>query len=453
MDNLILNVENIRAISKASIKFDGITVVSGVNGCGKTTLSRLMYATIKSSKNFEKISKDYLILEFRDIIRAVVELLSELSRKDENHNKYISSRNLYFELIREKDIDKIKQRLLSYIDEIQININKHSANGNDKLFSRVNYRIERIIRNILDEGIVKLTDDDDISSLLDNLKERINNAFEKALLQIQERSIVLFNRKFRDYFPEGIEKRFQLFEFGAPIADWDNNKLLVMHWIQDCVYIDTPMSLNRSDDNEYWDELDDYLKDDSTQSSLYHSNLFDSLFDDGFESKRKESINLINKIIAGEAIYDSESVDDSFVYRRKDGSDFDLTECATGIKAFAIIQMLLKNGHINRDTLIIIDEPEAHLHPQWIVEYARMIVLLHKNLGVKFLIATHNPDMVSAIKYIAQKENAHNGLNYYLAKQDKQKFLYHYKHLGLNIDKIFESFNVALEKISKYGVD
>ena len=35
---------------------------------------------------------------------------------------------------------------------------------------------------------------------------------------------------------------------------------------------------------------------------------------------------------------------------------------------------------------MIIDEPEAHLHPQWIVEYARLIVLLHKKLVLNFLL-------------------------------------------------------------------
>ena len=73
-------------------------------------------------------------------------------------------------------------------------------------------------------------------------------------------------------------------------------------------------------------------------------------------------------------------------------------------------------------TLLIIDEPESNLHPQWIIEYARIIVMLNKELGVKFFLATHNPDMVSAIRYISEKEKTLEKVNFYLAEKINEKF-------------------------------
>jgi predicted ATPase len=143
---------------------------------------------------------------------------------------------------------------------------------------------------------------------------------------------------------------------------------------------------------------------------------------------------------------------DAFTYRREDGSEFNLLECATGLKSFAMLQLLLKSGFLNKYTLLIIDEPATHLHPQWIIEYARLIVLLNKHVGVKFFIASHNPDMVSAIKYISEKEKIDNNLNFYIAKRNKPSYLYTYKHLGTDIEPIFESFNIALDRISRYGI-
>ena len=106
---------------------------------------------------------------------------------------------------------------------------------------------------------------------------------------------------------------------------------------------------------------------------------------------------------------------------------------------------------MNDKTLLVIDEPEVHLHPQWVVEYARLIVLLNKKIGVKFLIASHHPDMISAIKYIANKEKNSSDLHFYLAKSDKNSYQYDYKDLGLEIEDIFSSFNIALKRIDLYG--
>ena len=72
-----------------------------------------------------------------------------------------------------------------------------------------------------------------------------------------------------------------------------------------------------------------------------------------------------------------------FTFKRNDGSVFNLLDCATGIKSFSILQLLIKNGAINDKTLLIIDEPESNLHPQWIIEYARVIVMLNKHFGIK----------------------------------------------------------------------
>ena len=62
---------------------------------------------------------------------------------------------------------------------------------------------------------------------------------------------------------------------------------------------------------------------------------------------------------------------DELHYHRTDGLDITLASTATGIKSFAYLQRLLENGYLNEESLLLIDEPEAHLHPQWIVEFAR----------------------------------------------------------------------------------
>ena len=111
----------------------------------------------------------------------------------------------------------------------------------------------------------------------------------------------------------------------------------------------------------------------------------------------------------------------------------------------------MENGYLNTDTLLMIDEPEAHLHPQWIVEYARLLVMLNKQLGLKIMMASHNPDMVAAIHDIAYKEDILDNTNFYAARPAPDTGLYIYHELGHEIGEIFESFNIALENIHRYG--
>ena len=123
------------------------------------------------------------------------------------------------------------------------------------------------------------------------------------------------------------------------------------------------------------------------------------------------------------------------------------------MKTFTYLQRLLQNGFLDDNTLLLIDEPEAHLHPQWIVEYARLLVLINKKLGVKIMIASHNPDMVAAIRSIAEKEGVLENTHFYLAEKNAESRRYVYNDLGQEIDEIFRSFNIALDRIKLYGSD
>jgi predicted ATPase len=139
--------------------------------------------------------------------------------------------------------------------------------------------------------------------------------------------------------------------------------------------------------------------------------------------------------------------------RASDNLTIKLEQMATGIKSFAYLDRLLENGYLTQGNILILDEPEAHLHPQWIVEFARMLVKIHKETGLFIMLASHDPDMVSAIRYIAEKEDVLDDTTFYLAEQDKNAETFSYKELGHDIEPIFASFNKSFDLIEKYGVD
>lgn len=57
-----------------------------------------------------------------------------------------------------------------------------------------------------------------------------------------------------------------------------------------------------------------------------------------------------------------------------------------------------------RDALIIVDEPEMHLHPKWQKTLLQLFIRLAQSTGNQFLLATHSPTFVSpeSIQYVSR---------------------------------------------------
>lgn len=62
-----------------------------------------------------------------------------------------------------------------------------------------------------------------------------------------------------------------------------------------------------------------------------------------------------------------------------------------------------------RDALIIVDEPELHLHPKWQKTLLQLFIRLAESTGNQFLLATHAPTFVSpeSIQYVSRVFSRH----------------------------------------------
>lgn len=445
VNQIKIKIEKFKAIEEANIILDGITLVAGENGCGKSTISKFLYYAFKLSNEYDKLVDfllvnnlkrySYILYNFQyEIDRASVRMRIPDFNERKEIDKIVSG---YRQLIHtfNRGENKDISAWIDYIDYIQSFVIRYSKINNFLKFER----LERILKDVLVEkgevNAMKFYD------LLELLKSRIKEEFELAR-EIKERKplSLLAGELKRMLSVDKMPDCYEISEYDSLIISDSGDSFIKAHTVQHVAYVDTPMLVGlEGTGNEYWNDLNAILHKEPKGEYAYRS------------------INeLISKdILHGEACKEEVNAHagamDAFVYKRDDGSEFNLLDCATGVKSFAIIQMMLKNGFLNKYTLLIIDEPESHLHPQWIIEYARLLVLLNKHIGVKFFIASHNPDMVSAIKYISEKENIADKVNYYIAKPAESVHSYKYTHLGTDIEPIFESFNIALDRINLYG--
>ena len=414
--NIKVVTEGFRAIGHAAIQISGITVVAGENSSGKSTISKLLYELFNTVANYEVLVKEELIREFNDLFQFFKIVSTDLKEFNYFNIRQLSYEGVYNDL----SLKEIEDTLLSFLNKIYQNDIQKSN------------RYNTIVDSILGE---KITDhNNDLTRLESFIKNKIREAEER----VKARSINLFTQELSKEFRSNVlPDIFEVSEEEEVIVALNKPSLSLPFSIKKAIYIDTPMSLSVwEDNNKYWSTLNRLLL--RVEKNASYPSSISLLISDNIKGEADTS-GLLNNELS---------------FYREDGEEFDLAEVATGIKAFSIIQLLLKNGHIDNRTLLIIDEPESHLHPQWIVEYARMIVLLHKHIGVKFFLASHNPDMVSAIRYIAEKEEVLDNVNYYLAeKEEGEMYQYNYTPLGSDISPIFKSFNIAIDRISQYSVD
>lgn len=442
MSNYRFAIKDYHAIKNADIKINGITVIAGENGSGKSTILRWLNFIVKVLNEYENMvyveatEQAFRVSYMLDrVINQSLDIYSderfELYRLLRSNSKWAFSK---------PDLSEIKSNLEKAILFIS-NFQKKKEIGHlddenrKRIFDFLNLSEKRFLNK----------DPQDITSILKEYIEREFSIIENEIgFQSQQKTYKNFTKylaKVLDPKVEGknVTVNFEFYEDKVDLFKDDFFKLPLN--LTHSIFHNTDRILKGIDS--------DYPIDEDTLRWLYTTN-------PNGGSNARHVIRVIEKIIQGRVVTEENSThDEELKYKRADGLDIYLQAAATGIISFSYILKFLENGWIDDRTLLIIDEPEAHLHPQWIVEYARMLVLINKYIGAKIVVASHNPDMVSAIQSIATREEVIGNTNFYIAKRlvDKEEtsFTYEYEDCGQEIGQIFDSFNIAFDRIAFYG--
>ena len=421
-----LQIENFAKIAKADINIDGITVIAGENNTGKSTIGKALYCVFNSLYALE----DKIYSEREDSVWTILRALP-LSY-DIRQQTILGGlkTNKYSDLVHGllKKSEKVDADVLGKLSTDAIKKYASESNLDDTEIKDFSNRLYEVL-NVSREDILHTI-----------ISKYLNSEFKGQINHVNyPRKVSRLNLKLR-------EKEIDLEIENDEITEMDLDARIYAQ----ALYIDDPFIINRLDENSFFSSI---IGDEHSKFLLrcLKGKVNDNVVDETILKKKMSTIlENINTILNGDFVKGESQEEFQEKGFRK---SFRFSNLASGLKTFVILKKLLQNGVLVEKGVLILDEPEVHLHPQWIVEYARLLVLIHKTLGTKLILASHDPDFIAAIKAIAKREEVLEETNFYISSSEEQEcsYRYNFKWLGKDIEPIFESFNIALERIQQYG--
>ena len=107
----------------------------------------------------------------------------------------------------------------------------------------------------------------------------------------------------------------------------------------------------------------------------------------------------------------------------------------------------MRNGIIESGSLLIIDEPETNLHPEWQVKFAEFLVLLNAKFGIKTLLNTHSPYFLKAVQVYSDLFNISEKCSYYTMEPDVVNGMFHTKDVSECIELVFTEMSRPYAKL------
>ncbi|MEI0608696.1 ATP-binding protein [Brachyspira pilosicoli] len=406
-----LNIKNLGRIKEADIKIDGITVIAGENNTGKTTVGKVLFSCFNSFNNLEK----EIYLDRKLSIRKELYNLYELFVK--------------YELINYRNSELLEYVLDDIPDSIYtIHINS-KKNVYDILISNLSGYVD-----IKDKNVV-----DSIKKTAKKIEEYLNISDEK-----------IGYKKIEEYFNEMFNKQINSRIERDTIAEINILDLYFKFKDDECVDANLDY-LNKINiyfiDNPFIFDRNDYFYSLSIQESHLINKILNSEKPSASdkiltEEKLKKIYEKLSNVVNGKILEKDEKfyLEEDFLYE-----PISIHNLSAGLKSFAIIKMLLERNALKEDDILVLDEPEIHLHPKWQLLYAEIIVLLQKEFNIYILITTHSPYFLEAIEMYSKLHNMQEKTNYYLSDIENKYSIF--KLVNESIEDIYSLMAQPIEEL------
>ena len=380
-----LKIKNFGKIAEADIKFDGITVICGNNNTGKSTVGKALFSFFNSLYDY----------------RAKI-----FSQKSD------AVRDFVFKNINSiEDFVNIPNGILS--DSLKSYISEHSGKYTfeevKKIFE-VDYPIKVTKEKIMPLVVSLNSSDKDILNL--SVFRYLSNVMNGQIKNISNGGRCYIKSIFRDSQSSiSVLKSKCVCEIDEPImhcAYYINNPFVID-------FLNNYAPIMKSTNIMEWFTIQSIINAQRAINENSMANILDSVANANDIEKINE---IIKKAYSGNTI-----LSNGKYFYTENGVDFDIRNISAGLKSFAIIERLLETGVLKKKDVLILDEPEIHLHSEWQIIYAELIVILQKTFDLTILLVTHSFHFLESLDFFVKKYGTHDNANYYIPKETDKGYI------------------------------
>ena len=422
-----LKIDNFGPINNADLEISRINIIAGKNNGGKTTISKLIYCILTA---FSADGKYLVFQSMKDRLTALLEESIKIPYCETSCINDLLNIKLDLETKNNPDIKTIEE---SY-NKLESVIKSSEDFENKRYLLRM---IENDKKTL--EGISSPEFNHD---LLFNLIRNEFSGDEQLLDNYNDSTVKIYNDE---------EHPFEyIIEINDAINITLNNGLKSLITNREAIYIETPYFLEfnyliaetRSFRQIPYHQLllSNKLNDQSTKNDI---------LDEKHNAPIVDFQNKLNSLVKGSL---KKNANGLFVFKQN-GKTFDLQNTSTGLKSIGMLQLLLENRKLKENSYLIMDEPEVHLHPEWQMKLAEILVLLVKDLNVNLFINSHSPQFIEAIEVYSGRHGLAGESKFYLSEETESgKFNFReIKRKNLNV--LYDNLGNPYDEIDEIRIE
>lgn len=434
-----MEIKNFSGISNAVIEYNGFTIVTGTNSTGKSTLGKTLNFIFKEFKNTNQKYIEYLYFSLNRRIEEFFAMDNTLFAKS------LSEADEFLQYLRYDAIPKlVNAREVGDVEEEILIINTVKAKCYDITIEIADDENEL---NVITGNLVRFPEVGFYKRFIDILNMSKNEALHNLLRSnIRQYFDLPYNKSTRDeLFVELKIKNDSTIvksDFNSQLYDIENyvdikNNVFyidddVLSVLDDIIY---SLDREKSDYKNLWYRtrnkfLNDVIK---IKNEL---ELESDIERAAYRADTDEIRKKINAVYSSALLFDND-----------DEISTSSNDIAVGFKLFILLDKLLEHGIFTEKDVVILDEPEIHIHPSLQVDLAQMLYELREALDLTMVVNTHSPFFIEALTTITDLRDKNPKMTTRLYTMSGHSGNFVSTDVTDNPSKIFDEMAEAYKKI------